>query len=212
LPKNSDPLAGKTPDELKALREHASRRRERRIEAKIAAGEAVRAPIAVTVQPGQDIDAAIESEKARVLAELRGAGEVREIYFEEPTTIITGVPRSADFGRGWAPLDPIDPYKRHDDDPRPSITRSEAPAEPEWRPVRTSISPRSDNDPGAVLTGTYAIDEYNRLRVRDADGHDLGSETLSEADDIEVAARRILRTAKRGNDFYAPITYPRTYH
>jgi hypothetical protein len=62
-----------------------------------------------------------------------------------------------------------------------------------------------------VLTGTYAVDEYNRLRVRDADGHDLGSEMLSEADDIEVAARRILRTAKR-NDFYAPITYPRTYH
>ena len=212
MSKNPDPLAGKTPDELKALREHASRRRERRIEAKIVAGEAVRAPIAVAVRPGQDIDAAIESEKARVLAELRKAGEVREIFFEEPEPIVTGVPRSADFGRGWAPLDPIDPYKRHDDDPRPSITRPAAPAQPEWHPVRTSIAPRTDNDPGAVLTGTYAVDEYNRLRVRDADGHDLGSEMLAEADDIEVAARRILRTAKRGNDFYAPITYPRTYH
>jgi hypothetical protein len=211
LPKNSDPLAGKTPDELKALREHASRRRERRIEAKIVSGEAVRVPIAVAVRPGQDIDAAIESEKARVLAELRGAGEVREIYFEEPAIIITGVLRSPDFGQ-WEPLPPIEQYPRYAAPDHKPITRSRAPAEPEWRPVRTSIAPRNDNDPGAVLTGTYAVDEYNRLRVRDADGHDLGSEMLSEDDDIEVAARRILRTAKRGNDFYAPITYPRTYH
>jgi hypothetical protein len=209
LPKNSDPLAGKTPDELKALREHARGRRERRIEAKIVAGEAVRAPLAITVQPGQDIDAAVESEKARVLAELRGAGEAREIYFEEPAIISTGVLRSPDFGQ-WPSLPPAEQYPRYAA-PDKSIARSEAPAEPEWHPVRTSIPPRSDNDPGAVLTGTYAVDEYNRLRVRDADGHDLGSEMLSEADDIEVAARRILRTAKR-NDFYAPITYPRTYH
>jgi hypothetical protein len=32
-----------------------------------------------------------------------------------------------------------------------------------------------------------------------------------EEDDIEAAARRILRAAKR-SDFYAPIQYPRTYH
>ena len=211
MPKNSDPLAGKTPDELKALREHASRRRERRIEAKIVAGEAVRAPLAVTVQPDQDIDAAVESEKARVLAELRGAGEAREIYFEEPAIIITGVLRSPDFGQ-WPPLPPVEQYPTRYAAPDKSIARSEAPAELEWRRVRTSIAPRNDNDPGAVLTGTYAVDEYNRLRVKDADGHDLGSEILSDADDIEVAARRILRTAKRGNDFYAPITYPRTYH
>jgi hypothetical protein len=210
LPKNSDPLAGKTPDELKALREHASRRRARRIEDKITAGEAVRAPIAVTVQLGQDIDAAVESEKARVLAELRGAGEAREIYFEEPAIIITGVLRSPDFGQ-WEPLPPIEQYPTRYAAPDKSITRSGAPAKPEWHPVRTSIAPRDENDPGAVLTGTYAVDEYNRLRVRDADGRDLGSEMLAEADDIEVAARRILRTAKR-NDFYAPITYPRTYH
>jgi hypothetical protein len=216
LSKNPDPLAGKTPDELKALREHARRRKEQRIEAKIAAGEAVRAPLDVVVQPGQDIEAAIESEKARILAELRKAGEVREIYFDEPVAITTGVLRSADFGRDWAPLPPTEWYpKRYaaqDKHRKPAITRpSESPAEPEWRPIRTSIAPRSDDDPGAVLTGTYAIDQYNRLCVRDADDRDLGSEMLSEADDVEVAARRILRTAKR-NDFYAPIEYPRTYH
>jgi hypothetical protein len=180
LSKNPDPLAGKTPDQLKALREHARRRRERRIEAKIAAGEAVRAPLVVVVQLDQDIAAAVEEERARVLAELRKAGEVREIFFDEPEPIITGVPRSADFGRDWAPLPPIEQYPtRYPAPDRKPIARP-APAEPEWRPVRTSIPPRTDNDPGAVLTGTYAIDQYNRLRVRDADGHDLGSEMLSE--------------------------------
>jgi hypothetical protein len=124
------------------------------------------------------------------------------------------VPRSADYGRDWAPLPPTEQYPQYPTryaapDHKP-ITRP-APAELEWRPVRTSIPPRSDDDPGAVLTGTYAVDEYNRLRVRDADGHDLGSEMLAGADNVEVAARRILRSARR-NDFYAPIEYPRTYH
>src|SRR5512132_2860740 len=93
--------------------------KQRRVEEKIAQGTAIRMPLCVVVEdPGQEA-AEVESAKADKLAELRKAGETREIIFDEPMVIITGVPRGADFGKDWAPLPPTKPYDRHDADDEP---------------------------------------------------------------------------------------------
>jgi hypothetical protein len=176
------------------------------------------------------LEAAVEAELERRIQERFASGEIKPTILGVPrdaeardknplaVTIVTGVPRCGrdvpgePFG-SWPVERPADNerYSAHrGSEPRKPITRPE-PAELVWRPVRTSIPPRTDNDPGAVLTGTFVVDEYNRLRVRDSDGRDLGSEMRSEADDVEAAARRILRAAKRSS-FWAPVQYPRVYH
>jgi hypothetical protein len=49
--------------------------------------------------PGEDTAAVIERAKEHAVNALREDGETREIYFEEPLVIFTGVPRSVEFGR-----------------------------------------------------------------------------------------------------------------
>jgi hypothetical protein len=78
--------------------------KQRRIDE--ANGSAVRVPLCVVVCDPGEVAAEIESVKATKLAELRKAGETREIVFDEPMVINTGVPRGADFGKDWAPLPP----------------------------------------------------------------------------------------------------------
>jgi hypothetical protein len=79
--------------------------RQRRIGEKIAKGEIVGVPLGspegvgcVIVSGSEDADEQLELAKADKIAELRKAGETREIIFVEPTdgtptVIITGVPR-----------------------------------------------------------------------------------------------------------------------
>jgi hypothetical protein len=80
--------------------------KQRRIDEKVANGSAVRVPLCVVVCDPGEVAAEIQSVKATKLAELRKAGETREIVFDEPMVINTGVPRGADFGKDWAPLPP----------------------------------------------------------------------------------------------------------
>jgi hypothetical protein len=80
-----------------AALEQLQEEKRRRIDEKIAKGEAIRVPFLVVIGTPQEADAAIENGKARKLAELREAGETREVYFEPVMgleAIITGVPRT----------------------------------------------------------------------------------------------------------------------
>ena len=70
---------------------------------KVAKGEALRVPLWAVCQPEQ-VAAEIERVKVSRLAELRQAGETREVVWDEPLVIMTGVPRSPDFGKDWEPL------------------------------------------------------------------------------------------------------------
>jgi hypothetical protein len=67
--------------------------RERRAKAKVERGEAVLEQIFVVVGGAEDADDAVVSAKAERLAELRAAGQTKEIIFADPNVIITGVPR-----------------------------------------------------------------------------------------------------------------------
>jgi hypothetical protein len=187
--------------------------RQRRVEERIAQGKAIRVPLCVVVEDLEQVAAEIESVKADKLAELRKAGETREIVFDEPMVINTGVPREEDFGKDWAPLPPTKPYDRHDadDEPRkPAITRpSEEPAEPLMaHPIRVQIAPPTETDPGAIVEGSYTLAEDGVVRVYDVDHNLLGTEHLPPGADAGPAARRVLRGKVGGGDFSRPLDYP----
>jgi hypothetical protein len=99
------------PSQIAELERQLEAEKERRIDEKIARGEAIRVPlerhpngmlvaIVTGVPRGESKIVANDAPyRARKVAELRAAGETREIYFEEPAeddigVIVTGVPRA----------------------------------------------------------------------------------------------------------------------
>jgi len=43
-------------------------------------------------------------------------------------------------------------------------------------------------------------------------GHRFGSAPISPGDDVEAAARKLLKEKSGYSSFYQPISYPRSYH
>jgi hypothetical protein len=96
------------PEKLAAAIQELESERQRRIDDKIERGEAVRVTLPPVVLGASDsLAAAIERQKARKLAELRAAGEKREVVFaaaadddgDPIAAIVTGVPRHSEFGQ-----------------------------------------------------------------------------------------------------------------
>jgi hypothetical protein len=81
-------------DDIRAAAiERLTTHKERLVEEKIMKGKAVRALLNVVVGGPEEIATVMETEKARKRAEMQAAGETREIIFDEPLVIVTGVPR-----------------------------------------------------------------------------------------------------------------------
>jgi hypothetical protein len=193
----------------------------RRIDEKVEKGIAIRVPLPMAVVGvPEGAAAAAESAQAVRLAELKAGGETRELYFEDGiAVIITGVPRA---GR-----DPEDAVERlvarakqtgHPSDPilaqaarAREAPQEPPPPEPELEPerhyVRVEIRPSSENDPGAIIEGSYAL-IGNLVQVWDLQGKLLGSAAVHPDENPDSVARRILR-ARRNTGFYDPLPYPR---
>jgi GTP cyclohydrolase III len=82
------------PQKIEAAIARLEAEKQRRIDAKVEKGEAIRVPLYVGVGEPEKAAAAVENAKAQRLAKLREAGETREVHFDEPMVIITGVPRA----------------------------------------------------------------------------------------------------------------------
>lgn len=82
------------PKKLEAALAQLEAEKQRRIDEKVEKGEAVCLPLAVVVREHDDVAALVEAEKARQIAKLRQAGDKREVLFDEPVLINTGVPRA----------------------------------------------------------------------------------------------------------------------
>jgi hypothetical protein len=149
----------------------------------------------------------------------RKAGETREIVFDEPLVILTGVPRGPDREKDWGPLPPTKPYDRYayaspsTPRPAPPVSRLQRQAESSVErqgPHRIIVQVRAPDpergDHGEVAEGTYTV-AGNVVRVEDMQGRSLGGQVLRPEDDPRVVARLILRTTKAPEPFWAPINY-----
>src|SRR5262245_13039849 len=77
----------------------------RRVDAKVQAGKAVLVPLTIVSSTLESAAAQIEQEKEKKLAELRDAGEQREVIFDVPKLIISGVSRPWDSAQHSASSD-----------------------------------------------------------------------------------------------------------
>ena len=96
-------------NKLDAALERLEAERERRLAEKIEAGEIIEVPLCVVAGSQAGACAQVEQAKADKLAELRAAGETREVVFDV-TTVATGVCRhgEATETKPWKPTAP--PY------------------------------------------------------------------------------------------------------
>jgi hypothetical protein len=207
--------------------------KQRRLDEKLAKGEAIRVTLGAVVTGvagPEEVASMIEDARAEKIAELRKAGERREVVFDDVVTaIITGVPRCGrdeSFG-GEAPPIAKAPEDRRVEDfgarrrvsealhsvdrpmpttPPPASARpSEEPAE--FHRIHVQVAPPTEDSPGEVIEGSYALAEDGVLRVYDTDHNLLGTEHLPPDADAGAAARRVLREKKGPNQFWNPIPY-----
>jgi len=128
---------------------------------------------------------------------------------------ITGVPRSSNWGK-WKPN--ADAYRKpsafipaSEPKPQQAAPQQLAPKVSEWRRVWATVRrPNPErNDPGEIREGWYRTEDQ-LLHVQDDRGNSLRRDRLQPGDNIDAAARKILReTHDHHGAFYAPINYPR---
>jgi hypothetical protein len=201
-------------ERLAAAIEQLEAERRRREDERIAAGTAIRLPLDVVAPPGvDDIEELLAQAKSAKLAAARADGDDREILFEEPQVLVTGVPRSDDFGKWEHKLfEPQYPDRyaatttraRKGDDDIASV-----PAPSEWKPIRVQVAAPNENsgDPGRVIEAEYAA-ASREVQVR-YEGK-LYAEAIKPGDDPVAVARRLLRAKwDKHGAFYDDIRYPR---
>jgi hypothetical protein len=81
--------------------------------------------------------------------------------------------------------------------------------EPERHYIRVEIRPASENDPGQIIEGRYAV-IGSLVQVWDLNGRLLGSGEVRPDEDSKSVARKILRAKSDcgNNNFYRPLRYP----
>ena len=191
------------PEKLALALEQLEAERERRIEAKVAEDKAIRDPLVVVLGGPQELDAKVESAKAARLAELRGAGEKREVVFEKQV-IITGVPRSPRNYETQPPAADLRPdytshLKRYDTRSIPPLPQKPEPkveAPPDPQCVRTEVRQRTNDpgDAGEIVEGYYDVRDGEVYVWTTENGpRPLGHAPIRPGDDASVVARRLLR-------------------
>jgi hypothetical protein len=196
------------PDKLDAALERLQAEQSRRLQAKTEAGELVTVPLCVAVRSASKAPAAVEQAQARKLAELRAAGEEREVRFDT-WVVFTGVPaRGEDIGEEWKPVrDVAEPLLHEDEDslrreePRPPIVESYV-----W--VQTRPCRDDGSDPGQIMEGWYSIDD-GHVVITDREGRYITSRAMIASEDPAALARLLLREARAPEDFNRRLDYPK---
>ena len=179
--------------------------RETRIAEKIAAGEIVSVPLFIVAGSESEAGTKVEQAKADKLAELRAAGDQREVVFTVEL-VVTGVVRPGETAdpasvpsaptfssrEDAAIRPPMPPPPPHAPD---EVVEEEAREEPPLIETYICVQTRacdSDDDPGAIAEGWFSIDG-KVLTVTDANGRHVGSRAMLEGEDARVVAKQLLR-------------------
>src|SRR5262249_45400360 len=202
---------------IKLALEQAEAERRRRLNERIQKGEAIRLPPVIVACPGR-----AGAEKQRRIAASGGAGETREVTFEEepteyglvvPSVIVTGVPRpDRDGGRcenctcmsakprydGVAHR--LELERKHEPAPRlvrkpPTLGPTMPPVPGEWWPFRVQIrAGNGGTDPGAIIEGKYGV-SGDMVYVED----DQGKPGVHAPTNNDPAPQPVTQTARAGS-------------
>ena len=186
-----------------AALERLEEERKRRVNEKIEAGLAVRVPLLATATQN------LADRMADKMAELRAAGEGREVVFD-PLIVATGVPRGEPISTGKADSDPLVKSRYEKPVPLPARPARAVPDMTEAKKITATIAPiRDERDFGTVIFGSYKV-EGGQVHVADDKGRHLTSTPVGCDDDVEMVARRLLRQKLTGaNGFDGPLSLPK---
>jgi hypothetical protein len=199
--------------------------RSARIAERIAAGELVEAKLFLVAGSKTEARAQVEQAKADKLAELRAAGETREVVFAVEL-IVTGVVRPGEVAdRVSVPSAPtfsspedvahvrhLPPLPSPEAAPPPSAGVVEEEAREEPPLIETPICVqtrqcRDDDDPGEVVEGYFSVDG-STVTVTDKSGGYVGSSAMLEGENPRVVAKRLLREkAPEAESFNRRLSY-----
>jgi hypothetical protein len=202
------------PEKLAAAIQELEAERRRREDERVAAGTAIRVQLSVVVAPGEDEAEALARAKA---GHTQPEGEKREVLFEDPIVVITGVPRAGRTPPDWkSEPNTADPAYRPPTptptvpapEPAPAPVAEREPA-PEWRAIKTQVTAPSEGGLGGVIAeGWYAIVD-GELRIEDWRGR-MFARPIAPGEDAAMLARKVLREKWASHDggFNDPIRYP----
>jgi hypothetical protein len=197
-------------DKLDAALERLEAERERRLADRIEAGEVVSVPLCIVAGSESEASARVEEAKADKLAELRAAGDQREVKFTVEL-IVTGVlrPGEATETEPWKPTPSLPAPVAADEVALEEAVREE----PQPPIIETYISVQTrachdDDDAGEIAEGWFSIDA-GQVTVTDANGKYVGSRAMLEGEDARVVAKQLLRGKKAPEEeFNRPLSYP----
>ena len=195
--------------------------REQRLAERIAAGEIISVPLFIVAGSANAARARVEQAKADKLAELRAAGDQREVAFAV-NVVITGVvqhgeaadPASAPSAPSFA--------SREDVAVRPSPPRLAPSAPPpDEEGVRADPEPvietyvqvqvrqcHDDDDPGEICEGWFSVDGKT-VTVTNKSGKYVGSRTMLKGEDPKALAKVLLREkSPESEGFNRVLRYP----
>jgi hypothetical protein len=196
------------PEQIEAAIARIKAEKERRLAEKVEAGEIIDMPIFVVAGSEFEASAKVEQAKADKLAELRAAGDQREVKFTVEL-IVTGVLRrgEATETEPWKPRPPLPA-------PPDEVVEEEAVREEPQPPVietYVQVQVRAchdDDDPGEIAEGWFSIDG-KVVTVTDVNGRSVGSRAMIAGEDARVVAKQLLRGKKAPEEeFNRPLSYP----
>ena len=192
--------------------------REQRLAEKIAAGEIVSVPLFIVAGSETEACGKVEEAKADKLAELRAAGDQREVKFDV-VLVVTGVlrpgevPDPASVPSAPAFSSPEDAAIRPPLPPPPQdeVVEEEAREEPPLIETYICVQIRQcqdDDDPGEVVEGYFSVDG-STVTVTNKSGGYVGSRAMLEGEDPKALAKQLLRAKSAPEEeFNRVLHYP----
>jgi hypothetical protein len=214
------------PAKLRAALDHLEAVQAQRLADKVANGEIISAPLYVVAGSETAARAQVEQAKADKLAELRAAGDKREVVFAV-NVVITGVcqhgeaadPHTVPRAPSFTSQEDVD--KRPQLPPRlpdmsidmPAPDAVEEATVPEEPVIETYVCVQTrrcedEDDPGQIAEGWYSIDG-KVVTVTNASGKYVGSRTMLKGEDARVVAKQLLREkSPESEGFNRVLHYP----
>jgi hypothetical protein len=199
-------MADIDPDKALAALEQLEAEKERRLQAKIDAGDLVLVETTVVVHRDEDKEEAT----ARAIAAdpIPDDGRHhRELFF-----IYSGVPaRHLNFGETTVQTASSEGnLSTPAEEPAGSggVSSPSSPSQPTPVYVRVIVSNGGEDDPGVIAEAYYTIED-GAVILRDADDKHITSRALFPGQDPAAVARTLLREAEEPKSFNHPIRYPK---
>jgi hypothetical protein len=200
-------------DKLDAALERLEAERERRLAERIEAGEILSVPLVIVAGTEPEALARVEGAKAGKLAELRAAGDLREVKFTVEL-IVTGVCKhgEATVSEPWKPMSPpfLPRSARRDEVVEEEAVREE----PQPPIIETYVQVQirqcqDDDDPGEIAEGWFSVNN-GVVTVTDVQGREIGGRAMLSGEDARVVAKQLLREKKvpESENFNRPLSYP----